>query len=308
MNQQVTDSKHAGRSIGLSLVGNALAGTAGTAAALYPFNSTPAVVGFIRLALGAISLLILAPFFGAQIKNISGLLKRPSVWIMAASAALYQAFFFAAVERSGVATAALITVGCIPISAGIVGWLALKERLNFVWFISTAIAISGLVVASIGELQTKDSAGILFAVAAGTGIGGYLNAAKVEIRKGAHSMQLPGLAYLIGSTGLFFIVRTDFVKIDWEPQMVLVALFLGVFTMGLANILQIIGLSGIGPGIAATMMLADPVTAALLGILVMGEELTLIGGIGLSLVVIGLLLQGLIPGEPKNKKSVKTFS
>jgi DME family drug/metabolite transporter len=107
---------------------------------------------------------------------------------------------------------------------------------------------------------------------------------------------------------LFFIVRTDFVKIDWEPQMVLVALFLGVFTMGLANILQIIGLSGIGPGVAATMMLADPVTAALLGILVMGEELTLIGGIGLSLVVIGLLLQGLIPGEPKNKKSVKTFS
>lgn len=303
MNQQASGRQHAGRAIGLSLLGNALAGTAGTAAALYPFNSTPAVVGFIRLSLGAVALLILAPFFGAKLKNILGLLRRPSIWIMATSAALYQAFFFAAVDRSGVATAALITVGCIPISAGLVGWLALKERLGLIWFASTAIAISGLVVASIGELQTNDATGLLFAVAAGTGIGGYLNAAKVEIRNGAHSMQLPGLAYLLGSIGLLFIVGTDLVKIDWEPQMILVALFLGVVTMGLANAFQILGLSGIAPGVAATMMLVDPVTAAVLGVLVMGEDLTVNGAIGLSLVVIGLLMQGLLPSDPKAKTS-----
>ena len=37
-------SRHAGRSVGLSLLGNGLAGTVGTAAVLYSFNSTAPVV------------------------------------------------------------------------------------------------------------------------------------------------------------------------------------------------------------------------------------------------------------------------
>ena len=37
-------SRHAGRSVGLSLLGNGLAGTVGTSAVLYSFNSTAPVV------------------------------------------------------------------------------------------------------------------------------------------------------------------------------------------------------------------------------------------------------------------------
>jgi len=295
-------SNHAGRSVSLSLLGNGLAGTAGTAAVLYSFNSTAPVVGFIRLVLGALTLLLLAPFFGGKVKNLPRLLTRRGVWIMAIASASYQGFFFASVERSGVATAALITTGCIPISAGIVGWLVLRERLSTIWFISTSIAISGLVIASIGELETNDATGILFAVAAGTGIGGYLNAAKVEIRAGGHPMQLPGMAYLLGSLGLFFIVRTDLVQVQWNSQSILLAIYLGVITMGLANALQILGLRGIAPGVAATMMLVDPVLAALLGVLVLNETITLSGAIGLGLVVIGLLMQGLSPDQPTDKR------
>lgn len=96
-----------GRSVSLSLLGNGLAGTAGTAVALYPFNGTAPVVGFRRLALGALTLSLLAPFSGGQVKRLPKLLKRPGIWIMAASSATYQAFPFASVEHSGVATAAL---------------------------------------------------------------------------------------------------------------------------------------------------------------------------------------------------------
>jgi DME family drug/metabolite transporter len=291
----------ASRAISLSLLGNGLAGTAGTAVALYSFSSTAPVVGFIRLALGALTLLLLAPFFGGQIKLLPKLLKRPGIWIMAASSASYQAFFFASVERTGVATAALVTVGCIPISAGIVAWLALRERPTFIWIISTSIGLSGLIIASIGELKTNDASGLLYAVAAGTGIGGYINAAKVEVRAGGHPMQLPGMAYLLGSIGLFFIVRNDLMQVQWNYQAVLLSLYLGVFTMGLANAMQILGLRGISPGVAATMMLADPVTAAVLGVLVLNEELTLNLAIGLVLVVIGLLMQGLYSEENSNK-------
>jgi DME family drug/metabolite transporter len=130
-------NKHAGRSVGLSLLGNGLAGTAGTVAAIYAINTPSPVIGFVRLFIGAITLLILAPFLGGKLSQLPRLITRPGVWIMGASSASYQVFFFASVDRTGVATAALITVGCIPVSAGIVGWIFLRERPSKIWYIST---------------------------------------------------------------------------------------------------------------------------------------------------------------------------
>ena len=296
-------NKHAGRSVGLSLLGNGLAGTAGTVAAIYAINTPSPVIGFVRLFIGAITLLILAPFLGGKLSQLPRLITRPGVWIMGASSASYQVFFFASVDRTGVATAALITVGCIPVSAGIVGWIFLRERPSKIWYISTAIAISGLVVASLGELQTNDATGLIFAVIAGSGIGAYINAAKIEVRAGGHSSQLPGMAFLLGSIGLFFVVRSDLLQMEWTTQTILLAVYLGAVTMGIANGIQMLGLRGISPGVASTMMLADPVTAAVLGVVVLGEEVTLNGTVGLILVVIGLAMQSFSAGEetPKRK-------
>ncbi|CAB4650982.1 MAG: EamA family transporter [Actinobacteria bacterium] len=297
-------NKHAGRSVGLSLLGNGLAGTAGTVAAIYAINTPSPVIGFVRLFIGAITLLILAPFLGGKLSQLPRLITRPGVWIMGASSASYQVFFFASVDRTGVATAALITVGCIPVSAGIVGWIFLRERPSRIWYVSTAIAISGLVVASLGELQTNDATGLIFAVIAGSGIGAYINAAKIEVRAGGHSSQLPGMAFLLGSIGLFFVVRSDLLQMEWTTQTILLAVYLGAVTMGIANGIQMLGLRGISPGVASTMMLADPVTAAVLGVVVLGEAVTLNGTVGLILVVIGLAMQSFSAGEetPRSKK------
>ena len=305
MSGSVSISHQAGRAVTLSLLGNGLAGLAGTVAAIYTISSSPAVVGFLRLSIGAISLLVLAPLVGGKIKNLLGLLKRPGIWVMAATSASYQAFFFASVERSGVATAALVTVGCIPPSAGIVGWLILRERPNKIWFLATTVGVTGLVIRSLSELEIGDSKGLLFAIVAGVGIGAYLNAAKIEIRAGGHPMQLPGMAYLLGSLGLLVIVRADLLAVNWNTKAIGVALFLGVVTMGLANALQILGMRGITPGVAATMMLSDPVAAAILGVVVLGEVLTTQGAIGLALVIIGLAMQSFSPGQELANMSTK---
>jgi threonine/homoserine efflux transporter RhtA len=44
-------------------------------------------------------------------------------------------------------------------------------------------------------------------------------------------------------------------------------------------------------------MLADPVTAAVLGVVVLGEAVTLNGAVGLILVVIGLAMQSFSANE-----------
>jgi DME family drug/metabolite transporter len=67
--------------------------------------------------------------------------------------------------------------------------------------------------------------------------------------------------------------------------------------MGIANGIQVVGLKGISPGVASTMMLADPVTAAVLGIIVLGQALMLNGAVGLVLVVIGLVMQSFAANE-----------
>lgn len=47
------------------------------------------------------------------------------------------------------------------------------------------------------------------------------------------------------------------------------------------------------------MILADPVTAAVLGVVVLGDEITLNGTVGLILVVIGLAMQSFSAEETK---------
>ena len=54
-------------------------------------------------------------------------------------------------------------------------------------------------------------------------------------------MQLPGVAFLLGSLGLFIVVRNDLVQVQWNSEAILLALYLGVITMGLANAMQILG-------------------------------------------------------------------
>lgn len=46
-------------------------------------------------------------------------------------------------------------------------------------------------------------------------------------------------------------------------------------------------------GPVTTLMLAEPVVATTLGILVLGERLTPIGAVGVGLLLLGLVLQGL---------------
>jgi drug/metabolite transporter, DME family len=54
------------------------------------------------------------------------------------------------------------------------------------------------------------------------------------------------------------------------------------------------GIHGLTPGPVATLMLTDPLVATLLGVLVLGESLAPIAGVGVVLVLAGLLLQGVV--------------
>ncbi|MFM7144974.1 MAG: EamA family transporter, partial [Actinomycetales bacterium] len=79
-----------------------------------------------------------------------------------------------------------------------------------------------------------------------------------------------------------------------HPRGIVLALYLGLATMVLANWLQLRGLAVIGPAPTMTLNLAEPLIATLLGVLVLGESLSTLAIAGLALVMTGLGLQSLL--------------
>ncbi|MFM8895949.1 MAG: EamA family transporter, partial [Actinomycetales bacterium] len=79
-----------------------------------------------------------------------------------------------------------------------------------------------------------------------------------------------------------------------HPRGIVLALYLGLATMVLANWLQLRGLAVIGPAPTMTLNLAEPLIATLLGVLVLGESLSTLAIAGLVLVMAGLGLQSLL--------------
>ena len=280
-----------GRHVVLVLAAGGLFGTAGTAAAFGPDTASSASVGFLRLSVGAVALVAIMPFVGGRWRSLPGLWRRPAIWVMAVGAAAYQPFFFGAVARSGVALSTLVTVGIGPVYAGLLGWAFLRHRPTRAWLLATLVAVAGLVLRSGGELRRGDGVGLLMALVAGLGAASYVIAAKHELDRGGHSVELPGAAYLLGSVLLVPLVLRESLAWVATPSGVALALYLGVVTMALANVFAVLGMRGMAPGPASTLLLADPLTATVLGVALLGETLSPVAWVGLVLVLVGLVLQ-----------------
>lgn len=270
-----------------------LFGTAGTAVALGPNGVSGVSAGFSRLIIGAIFLFLVIPSIGGNWLRAISLVKNPLVWVMGLSAGLFQPLFFGATQRSGVALGTLITVGTAPIFAGLISRIFMKEKLNVLWIISTLLAIFGLALRSISEIANVDPLGIFMAVGAGFSIGTYTAAAKVALKKGLNAIELPAISYLIGAVILSPILINQ--EFDWllTKSGLVMAIYLGIITMALANVLYVLGLRELSAGPTATLLLADPLTATLLGYFLLNESITTLGWIGIALVSAALVLQSL---------------
>jgi DME family drug/metabolite transporter len=106
----------------LVLLAACLWGTNGTAQTLAPRGAQPIIIGTLRIALGGLTLLLIAGIRGALRDG-----KRWPFWptlLGSLSMAAYQMFFFAGVARTGVAIGTIVGIGSTPILAGPIGLLA----------------------------------------------------------------------------------------------------------------------------------------------------------------------------------------
>ncbi len=263
-------------------------GTTGTAQAFAPAGFDPKVIGALRLLVGGIVLLGLALYR----RELTGL--RDWDWLpillAAAFTASYQLCFFAAVAKTGVAVGTIVGIGSAPVFGGLLGIIFRGERPGPRWFLATSLAIigCGLLSLSGGEIAI-DPLGILLAIGAGASYAAY-----TLMIKGLLEKQSPNavMATVVCAGAIMLspiLVNCD---LNWllQPRSIGVVLHLGLATMALSYWLFARGLQTVQVSTAVTLSLAEPMTAATLGILVLGERLNTQAFWGISLILIGLVV------------------
>ncbi|GAA2817732.1 DMT family transporter [Crossiella cryophila] len=300
-----------GRAALLVLAAAVLFGTTGTAQALGPTGLDPLTVGSARVVLAGAVLLGLAALRGA-FRNVPRA-SWPLVLIGAVGVAVYQVGFFSGVSMAGVAVGTITALGSCPVWTGLVQWLVTGQRPGGTWLAATGLAVAGvgtLVLSSPGTGGSGSDAvlGAVLALAAGLGYAIYTVCAAKMISAGQRSDGTMGLLFAAGGLALLPVLLWRFPGgLDggdpaWLSGLGVIGYLVLVPTV-LAYLLFGAGLRVLPAANVATLNLAEPVVAALLGELVLGEPFTGGGVLGALLVLAGLGLLAL-PRKEKRREPV----
>jgi DME family drug/metabolite transporter len=280
----------------LVLLAAVLFGTTGTARALGP-DISPLGVGASRIAVGAALLAGVAAVM-ARRRHFGGGSGWSAKAVLAGGVGVagYQLSFFAAVAGTGVAVGTVVALGSAPVFAGLLSRVTSGAKLDARWAACTALATAGvaLLVAS-GDAATVSPLGVALALGAGIGYAAYTVAAKHLLDQGHGPEQVMARTFGTGALILLPIIpATGFTAVSTAPALA-EALYLGAIPTALAYVLFARGLSHLPTAEVATLTLAEPLTAAALGTVVLGEQLTPAAGLGAAMILAGLAALARLP-------------
>ncbi|WP_391119085.1 DMT family transporter [Psychrobacillus sp. L3] len=279
------------------LLGAILWGTTGTAQTFLPDSAHPFIISAGRSTVGGFSLLVIM----ILLKKINF---KTWPWKETLYAAicisLFQLLFFSSVLLTGVAIASVVAIGSAPVFSGIIEWVFLKLRPSKVWGISTSFAIVGCLFLFLnkGEI-TINPIGILYSLIAGLIFAFYTLSSKSLLQK---VEAIPAVAMTFSTSALllmpfFFIYDVSWLK---DAGNVGIIFYLGLATTSVAYVLYARGLHRIPSSSALTLSLAEPTTAAILGVFIVGEVLGGMSWIGILLLLGSIVV--LTVGSKSNRK------
>lgn len=273
------------------LLGAVLWGTTGTAQTFLPDSAHPFIISAGRSATGGLFLLIIMVLL-KKIKFRSWPWKQ--TLYAAVCISLFQLLFFSSVRLTGVAVASVVAIGSAPVFSGLIEWIFLKMRPTKVWGFSTGLAIIGcmLLFVTKGEVSINPF-GVLYSLIAGIIFALYTMTSKSMLQK-EEAMSVVAMTFSLSAlllTPSYFLFDVSWLN---DAGNIGIIFYLGIATTSIAYVLYGWGLRKIPASSALTLSLAEPTTAALLGVVVVGEILSTTSwmGIGLLLGSIAILTLG----------------
>ena len=278
-------------------------GTTGTAATFAPTLS-PLFIGAFAMGIGGILQC------GFAIPNINqeltSLRSHYRYLILGALAvAVYPLAFYSSMRLSGVSIGTVVSIGSAPILSAIIEYLSRDFKFTKQWVIGALLGITGMTILAFSGNETTQynylSLGILLGSVAGFTYALYSWSARQLMLKGISSKAAMGAIFGCGgillipvmvTTGSIFFSTWNNIAVG--VYMALIPMFLGYLCYGY-------GLSKISASLATTISLLEPAVATILAILIVGEDLSLIGLGGILLIFICLVM---VISSSLNKKSI----
>jgi DME family drug/metabolite transporter len=265
-------------------------GTTGTAAAFAPAGATPQTVGAVSLFLGGL-LLFLTARGASRLVRTADQREKVQLLVGAAAVATYPVTFYPATARTGVAVATVVALGCAPLFV----LLFSRSKVNTRTGLALGAAVTGclaIVFGGGGGGTRVDPVGVLLALTAGFAYAVYASIGGRLIQDGREPRAVMGV--LFGGCAVLVLPVMLVADMSWvvSASGAALACYLALFASFTAYTLYGFGLRHTPAAVATVLTIAEPAAAALLGIVVLGEQLSAVSWGGVA--VLGLALFALV--------------
>jgi len=268
------------------LIAGILWGTTGTLQTFLQDGISPIAIAGVRSAIGG-GVLLLAVLIMKKVDFRNWSWK----WTLLAAItiALFQSFFFTSIRFTGVAVGTVVTIGSSPVFAGLVEWLLWKRKPTRIWGAATTLAIIGCILLFVNKGEaTVNLTGVLLGLCAGVMFAFYTNCSKQLTEK---EDTLPAVAMTFSLCALLLLpFSQDGISWVFSSQNSWPMILMGLGATSLAYVLFLAGLGKISSSSAVTLSLAEPLTAALLGVFLVGEYLSPTSWVGIMLLLGGIIV------------------
>lgn len=251
---------------------------------------SPVTISAWRMAIAAAVLLValLALRRGGELLALARSRPRQLLAVGVGTAA-YQGFYFVSVTQVGVAVSTVVSLGLAPVLLTVAESLRRRRAPAIGRTVVLVAALTGLVLVSVAGSESSTGpapvAGVLLAIASGTTYA-LTTAAGGSISRTTSPLVLTSAMTLVGTAALLpCLAFVDGPRTTGDPSALAWLAYLGALTMALAYVLLYSGLRVVAPSTAVTASLVEPVTAAVVAAVVLGETLGAWAVVGIVLVL-----------------------
>ncbi len=264
-------------------------GLSGTLAAFLPPELSPLVIAAARLETAGILLLVLHRFSG----NRPLFPSRDSWRALAVSAlglAVMQVSFFAGIRLAGVGLVTMIYIGLTPLFGGIAERLVDGVRPAGRWYVSVGIVLAGsALLAGANWLDLVSPWGIVLGLTACLGWSSAGLAMK-RVQRNTGALETTTLAMLLAGVLLlpvyFFADPVPLLEFRSLWLLPLIGAVSAALPYGLYNQ----AVRHIPAGIVFILAMSEPLTAAVLSVIVLGERFSLLHLTGYGIILLGMVV------------------
>lgn len=281
------------RSVVLVIAAAVLWGTTGTAAFFLGPDVSPLAIGAATMGIGGVILAAVGGRHSLSVLADTG----ARTWLLLGivGVIVYPLTFYWGMSLAGIALGNVIALGLGPITVAALEWLCDRSRPAAVWWWSSGLALAGIAIMSTAKVELGDgrpgnvSVGVALAVVAGLAYGLYTYSFGRLIDRGHSSPGVIGAVFGGGAPVLLIVLGfTGAGLVATALQGGLIA-YLVLGPMVLAYIAFSAALKKMRSSSVASVALVEPVVAALLAVLVVGERLgplAILGGVAVGVAIV----------------------